>query len=150
MRKKRLFAVLLLASAAATLAAQTTPSPSRSPVARPDFSGTWVAADGARGAFLLGAEFTVTQDAKGMTVEGRTPLTGATKATYLFDGTVSKNGTVDSRVTWDGSKLVITMTGSAERTQVWSLDVATARLEIETRLNRDNAPMPGKVLYHRK
>ena len=100
---------------------------------RPDFSGTWTAdraksvrtgSDGkVRTAMMLGAEFTARQDAAALTLQitaGQLRVT----AVYNLDGTESRNSSpggagepdveVVSRASWDGSKLVIRSTSSAQ------------------------------------
>jgi hypothetical protein len=100
---------------------------------RPDFSGTWTAdpaksvrtgSDGkARTALMLGSEFTARQDATTLTLQITAGPLHVT-AVYKLDGTESRNSSpggagqpdveVVSRASWEGSKLVIRSTSSAE------------------------------------
>ena len=118
---------------AAALAAQTPP----------DFSGRWVIApdpspaatqrgggpaSGSMGSGW-GADITVTQDAKALTIQyaqfTRSDMQPPMKFVYLLNGSESRN-TVNmgrgpqeqvSRTAWDGSRLVITTTHSFKVTQ---------------------------------
>ena len=91
--------------------------------ARPNFSGNWVLADGRPA--LLGDKFTATQDEKTLTLDitlGALPR--PVRVVYNLDGSESRNlnpsltpGVADepifSKVSWDGSKLVILTRGTA-------------------------------------
>src|SRR5262245_2691624 len=132
MTRRHILCVLAAGVAvSATLAAQSKPAPSAapSPGARPDFSGTWThvssessTGGGGRGGFNLGLEFSVTQDDKSMTVVGNPARGGPVKSVYNLDGstTQSDNGRNVSKITWQGSKLVIATGPNPPRTQVWS------------------------------
>ena len=162
MRRFLLLAVGVALSA--TLTAQTRPTPSPSPAAKPDFSGTWEFASGSDGrggnptGFNLGQQFTVTQDAKTLTVVSSPGPGGPLKYVYQLDGSVSQNtiyqNTVDTaKVEWQGSKLVITTVGSMSRTQTWTLDAATSRLVVETSIDIPGSalgPIVTTATYYRK
>ncbi len=117
--------------------------------ARPDFTGNWTNADqnaaaSAEGIMFLGFAFTAEQNTRTLTV---TPTSHQVhvgerpeqlKAVFNLEGSESSNPLTRSgraalsrysRVTWDGSRLVITTTTSDEnnastQTQTWSLDPA--------------------------
>jgi hypothetical protein len=102
---------------------------------RPSFAGKWTLTS-ERPSWGLGPDFTATQDDKAFTVV-RNP--GGHTATYRLDGSNSPNTTsiggknveVLSKLKWDGAKLVLTATYSAQGfdvsvTQTWSLDASGA------------------------
>jgi hypothetical protein len=138
---------------------------------KPNFAGKWTLVPdpnaaapaggrgGGRGGFGgLGQTFTATQDDKTLTVVSTNQM-GETKAVYNLDGSASKNpltfsnNTIDreSKVKWDGAKLVITTTtnfnGNAiESTQSWSLD-ASGSLIVESTSNFQGTPTSTKLTY---
>ena len=160
-------AVVLMFGAAASLAAQ----------AKPDFSGKWVqdpppeaaaggggggggrggGGGGGRGGF--GAEFTIAQNAKTLTI---TRMQGdqAVSTVYNLDGSESKNtvqgrgGATEqvSKAMWDGAKLVVTTTINAggnniEQKRVFAMEGANLTIET-TQPGRDGGPgTPAKVTY---
>lgn len=159
-------AVVLMFGAAASLAAQ----------AKPDFSGKWVqdpppeaaagggggggrggGGGGGRGGF--GAEFTIAQNAKTLTI---TRMQGdqAVSTVYNLDGSESKNTTQGrggpqeqvSKAMWDGAKLVVTTTINAggnniEQKRVFAMEGANLTIET-TQPGRDGGPgTPQKTTY---
>jgi|SwirhirootsSR2_FD_contig_31_14766610_length_729_multi_2_in_0_out_0_2 hypothetical protein len=99
---------------------------------KPNFSGTWKLSTEAADMFTP-PQLTVTQDVKTMTVTSTSQM-GEFKTLYSLDGTETKspldfNGTTIERVTkttWDGNKLVLTITSnfdgqSFESKAVWAL-----------------------------
>ena len=157
-------AVVLMFGAAASLAAQ----------AKPDFSGKWVqdpppaaapaggggggggrggGGGGGRGGF--GAEFTIVQNAKTLTV---TRMQGdqTVSTVYNLDGSESKNtvqgrgGATEqvSKAVWDGAKLVVTtMAGNGEQKRVFAMEGGNLTIET-TAPGRDGGPgTPQKAPY---
>jgi hypothetical protein len=161
-------AVVLMFGAAASLAAQ----------AKPDFSGKWVqdpppaaapaggggggggrggGGGGGRGGF--GAEFTIVQNAKTLTI---TRMQGdqTVSTVYNLDGSESKNsvqgrgGATEqvSKAMWDGAKLVVTTTINAggnniEQKRVFAMEGGNLTIET-TQPGRDGGPgTPQKTTY---
>lgn len=152
-----LTAVIALIAGAAAVVAQ----------AKPSFTGKWTqvvdpnapapAGRGRGGG--LGAAFAADQNDKTLTVTTNNPQMGEVKAVYNLDGSESKNPitfngqTVErnSKVKWDGGKLVITTTvtfggNPAETTQSWSID-ASGSLVVETTSNFGGTPTTTKATY---
>ena len=111
--------------------------------AKPSFAGKWALADDAAAGIMgLGSAFTAAQDERTLTVTptihevhvGERPE--GLRAVYNLDGSESRNplpygggGVInrDSKVQWDGVKLVITTRTTRDandwtRIQTWSLD----------------------------
>ena len=152
-------AVVLMFGAVASLAAQ----------AKPDFSGKWVqdpppaaapaggGGGGGRGGF--GAEFTIVQNAKTLTI---TRMQGdqTVSTVYNLDGSESKNTTQGrggpqeqvSKAVWDGAKLVVTTTINAggnniEQKRVFAMEGGNLTIET-TQPGRDGGPgTPTKLTY---
>jgi hypothetical protein len=149
-------AVATLVIAGASMAAQSKPS----------FAGKWTIVPDANSAAAvsgrgggLGAEFTVVQDNKTVTVTTNNPQLGELKTVYNLDGSETKNPinfggqSVNraSKVKWDGAKLVITTTVSmdanvAETTQSWTLD-GSGNLLVETASSFTGQSMTTKATY---
>ena len=156
--RKLVASVLGLAVALSiVLHAQTKPSPSPSPAAKPDFNGTWVFQSGttpsgspSTGAWRLGMEFSVATDDKAMTISSVARRPGETKTVYMLDGTTTLNGTVPSKLEWDGKRLVLTM--GPERIQVWTLNVETGILTVDTSTLPGGGlpPVVANATYRRK
>ena len=100
----------------------TSSVPTQAP-AHPNFSGNWVLADGMPS--LLGEKFTAKQDEKALTLDITLAQLGRpVRVVYNLDGSESRNlnpsltpGVADepifSKVSWDGTKLVILTRGTA-------------------------------------
>ena len=157
---EKIFAVLLTVS---VVFGQGQPTPSPAPSKKPDFSGTWLfrnAADatdgqgGRNGAWSLGMEFKVMQDDKTMTVVGDPSHPAPRKSTFFLNGTTTEDSERQeaAKISWDGSKLVLTIASRpATRQQVWELDATGSLLTIET-IRLVPAPTTGavKVVYNKK
>jgi hypothetical protein len=148
--------------------------------ARPDFSGKWVmdpevaaaapagggGGGGGRGGGRggggnqgFGAEFTVKQDAKVLTVT-RTQGDQTVVATYNLDGSESKNTVAGrggqqeqvSKAMWDGSKLVITTTvnfggNATEQRRVLSMEGARLIIEQTNPGRQGGEPTVARIAY---
>ena len=134
---------------------------------KPDFSGKWIH-DAAQGPATggWGAEFSVVQDGKTLTITRRQAETVVTE-TYKLDGTESRNEFINrmsglptvivSKVAWDGSKLVISSRssfnlGGQEQTidtkRTLSLEGGTLVIEANVSGMPSGMP-PAKAVYRR-